>query len=261
VWAGMVIASLLAAACEGPDEDKSEPSIVATQQAFSGNWDYAWFSSGSQGGGINIGNTAGRTCLLSGISGLLALGGDVLIGMNFGNYDFSFQSPGRLGGWARCVSTDAGRTNMVTWRNGQAAKRLAAAAPGRRCFLTEIGTSRASGAAGFTSSSDYIRIWNDGTSWFIGGVQWPGADAWGTGICFDVTSDEGSWLWIAGSSSTRKDPLAYNPGGVNCLLTGVGGAFAASDWNDGAFISYDKGINQFFMNTSNGKRAWATCVK
>ena len=56
-------------------------------------------------------------------------------------------------------------------------------------------------------------------------------------------------------------PLSQNPGSVTCLLTGVGGHFNDNDWVDGAYVSYDPGIIQFYMNTKNGHTGWANCVQ
>jgi len=94
--------------------------------------------------------------------------------------------------------------------------------------------------------------------------------------CIDVTADVGSWSWTAGHdssvwkwvnlhwelvpvSSARKDTIASDSGGATCFLTGVGGKFMDSDWNEGVFIS--KEGSQFFMNTKNGRTGHTTCVR
>lgn len=247
---------------EGGDE-----SVDQTEQAFSGNWNYSWGD--TKYSFANIGTSTNRTCFMSGMTGNIIPAGStgqtgVGLRINASNdYELYVDSDGgALGVYARCVNTAAGRTAEVQWRTGDAAKLLGAVSPGRRCFLTRITTSNAypsEGGRGFKSNADYVRVWNDGANWYLGGVQ--SGVVWARARCIDVSSDHGHWKWQAGDPGTRYDELAYNPGGVTCLLTGVGGHFDKNDWVDGAFVSYDSGINQFFMNTKNGKSGWANCVK
>jgi len=236
--------------------------------AFSGNWNYSWGD--TKYSFASIGTASGRTCFLSGMTGNISpfsvnqFGGQTGVGVRINgnnNYELYVDSDGgALGVYARCVNSAAGRTAEVTWRTGQAAKVLGAVTANRRCFLTSITTSNQYGDnSGFRYGSDYVRVWKDSTNWYVGGIQ--SGTVWGSARCMDVNEDHGGWQWIAGDPGTRKDPLAYNPGGVTCLLTGVGGRFNKNDWADGAFVTYEAGVNQFFMNTKNGKTGWVNCVK
>jgi hypothetical protein len=76
--------------------------------------------------------------------------------------------------------------------------------------------------------------------------------------CFTVGEDDGSWEWIAPSSGVGQNDLTATVG-ATCGLTGIGGAFTASDYSDGAFITTSG--NQFLMNTKNEKVGFATCMK
>jgi hypothetical protein len=264
----MVSATLWAAGCmsepaEGTDRHGEE---AEAQQAFTGNWNYSWGD--TKYSFANIGTATNRTCFLSGLAGNITpagstgqTGAGVHINAN-GDYEIYVDSDGGwLNTFARCVNTSAGRTAEVTWNTFQAAQQLAPVAAGRRCFLTSVTTSNAypPDGPGFRSNSDYVRVWQDGSHWWVGGVQT--GMAWATARCINVSADYGGWEWIAGDPGTRQDLLSGNPGGVTCLLTGVGGHFTRNDWVDGAYVSYDAGINQFYMNTKNGHTGWANCVQ
>jgi hypothetical protein len=241
--------------------------------AFTGNWNYSWGD--TKYSFASIGTANDRTCFMSGMTGDLqpfndptnvSIGDMASVGVKinstiFGSYYTIYvdSDGGALGVYARCVNTAAGRTAEVSWQTGQAAKVLGAVTAKRRCFLTQIGTSNVTDDNGFRFGSDYVRVWKDNSNWYLGGVQ--SGTAWAAARCIDVNVDHGNWQWIAGDPGTRKDPLAYNPGGVTCFLTGVGGRFDKSDWADGAFISYNALVKKFYMNTANGKTGWANCVE
>jgi hypothetical protein len=244
------------------DDGGDDPQVM-----FTGNWNYSWAD--TKFSLANIGTSVNRTCFMSGLVGNITpvgpqgqTGAGVRINAS-GNYEIYVDSDGgALGTFARCVNTSAGRTAEVTWRTGEPAKRLGAVAGGRRCFLTSVTTSNgypSLGGPGFRLNSDHVRVWQDGASWWVGGVQ--SGVVWAKARCINVNADHGGWLWVAGDPGTRHDPLAYDPGGVTCLLTGVGGHFTRNDWSDGAYVSYDAGIKQFFMDTKNGHSGWAHCVR
>jgi hypothetical protein len=265
------IALLVAAGCGvDPSEPGSPEPVDELAQAFTGTMNYSWGD--TKYSFAEIGTATNRTCFLSGMTGNLGpffAGGQTGVGVIVnakGNYQLYVDatSGNPLQAFARCVSSAAGRTAEVTWSTGQAAQVLAPVAPGRQCFLTAITTSNQYGgndpmSYGFKTSADYVRVWRDSARWYVGGVQ--SGMVWATARCMDVSQNLGNWEWIAGDPDTRKDKLALNPGGMTCLLTGIGGRFNLNDWSDGAFISYDAGINQFYMNTKNGKTGWSTCVK
>lgn len=256
----MVSIAIIAAAC------------VNDAVAFTGNWNYSWGD--TKYSFASIGTAIDRTCFMTGMTGDIqpfndptnvSIGDMTSVGVKvnstiLGSYYTIYvdSDGGALGVYARCVNTAAGRTGEVYWHTGQSAQVLGAVTAKRRCFLTQIGTSNITDYGGFRYGWEYVRVWKDSSNWYLGGFQ--SGSAWGAARCIDVSEDHGNWQWVAGDPGTRKDPLAYNPGGVTCFLTGVGGRFDKSDWADGVFITYG-GINQFSMNTANGKTGWANCVK
>src|SRR5262249_23616160 len=112
----------------------------------------------------------------------------------------------------------------------------------------------------FRSNADSARVWKDGTTgiWYVGGSQSGNAEVAAT--CVDIPLNYGSWEWISGDPGSRLDNLAYNPDGVVCGMTGLGGHFTANDYNDGVQITYNSGIRTWQQKTVNGKSAWSNCV-
>jgi hypothetical protein len=256
-------------------------TAVSAALAFSGNWNFTLAD--KKNNSIDMGTASNRTCFLSGMTGSLTIlaapnepsqtGVFVTIDGN-NEYRLSVQTNAgnRLTAYARCVNSAAGRTAEKTWHTGQAAQILAdvdPAHPNRRCFLTAItnvgvgGGAGPTDAAGFSVWTDNVQVRSDGVHWLIGGHQsGAGSVAYGTARCIDVNGDLGSWQWGCGGQCTAQFPLSDDPGGAaTCLLTGIGGAFTADDWSDGAFITFDQSLSQFYMNTKNGKTGWANCVK
>jgi hypothetical protein len=271
-WYGAlaVSTSLWTAGCmtePGDGGADGDDNVGEAQQAFTANWNYSWGD--TKYSFANIGTSTNRTCFMAGLAGNInpaSSTGQTGAGVHInagGDYEIYVDSDGgALNTFARCVNTSVGRTAEVTWRTGQAAQQLGAVAAGRRCFLTSVTTSNAypsEGGHGFRFNSDYVRVWQDGFNWWVGGVQ--SGVVWATARCINVSVDHGGWEWIAGDPGTRQDALSGNPGGVTCLLTGVGGHFNDNDWVDGAYVSYNAGINQFYMNTKNGHTGWANCVQ
>ena len=232
--------------------------------AFSGNWTYSWGD--TKFSHADMGTTENRTCFLSGVAGDLRTPSNGQSGVSVdiinGKYNLSVSpgAGGELRAFARCVNTAAGRTGEVTWSTIDKSSKLVAAFdpshPLRRCFLTGITVSSAYEGTpeGFLSNTDYVQIWQDlvSKSWYIGSTSQSGT-VYAKASCVDVNKDVGSWL----SFGTQNLSNVY---GATCFLTGIQGQFAYDDWDDGAFIDYNPGANQFFMNIKNGKHAWSTCV-
>lgn len=245
-----------------PDTEVGDPTRVLQ---FASTASYLWRDTTYNF--TDIGTAVGRACFLAGVAGDLRpeAGGTTSAGVRINgatnHYEIYIDPNGKqLGAWARCVSAATGLTNEVSWTDGQAARNLGAVVAGRRCFLTSVSNSFPSGGTyGFKSNDDNVQIWEDGVNWWLGGSQSGHASA--TARCITVSNDDGHWLWIAGDPGTRQDQLAANAGGSTCLLTGVGGHFTADDWTDGAYMSYDAGLLQFYLNTKNGHRGWARCVR
>jgi hypothetical protein len=263
----------------GPNRAASDHTMPGADivAPFSGNWNYSWGD--TKNSAVDIGTATNRTCFMTGISGDLRpgddryfadgfhpVGGGVRVKAN-GNYELYVNTTRATQIWARCVNSSVGRTTEVTWQSGTPAVNLGAITAGRRCFLTQIDNhnwvyngDKSTGWYAFTNlSSDYVKIWHDNANWYLGGSVAKG-NVFAKAQCFTVSEDDGVWGWQAGDPGTRKD-LLTNVGGATCGLTGFGGHFDKSDWNDGAFISYEAGINQFYMNTKNGKFGETQCMK
>jgi hypothetical protein len=258
-WAVIIcMTSLLGCADTG---GSGQSDVGETTQAFSANWSYSWAD--SKNTFINIGSSTNRTCFLSGLAGnLTPVGSNGQSGAGLqispmGDYFMYLESGGGLlNVVARCMNTSVGRTAEVVWKTGDPSHLLGSVTASRRCFLTSVTTTN-QGGPGFVSDSDNVRVWQDGSNWWLGGSQ--SGVVWATARCIDVSADLGNWLWVAGDPGSRQDPLASDPGGVSCLLTGVGGHFNDNDATDGAYISEDSA--QFHMNTKNGHSGWANCVQ
>ncbi|RKH42547.1 hypothetical protein [Corallococcus llansteffanensis] len=237
-------------------------SLASTEQGIGLGGTYWWGTSNNGDTTTTIGTSTGRTCFLTGIQGNLkpAVAGNW---SSAGTYMFAgnwiafvnHANNKALSTGVQCLNTATNRTPEVTWRQGTAAKLLGAVTADRRCFLTRVEAS----TGAFTTSADYARVWNDGINWYLGG------DLSGTGgaraLCVDVPTGQGGWLWIAGEGGGFTENLAYNPGGVACLLSGIGGHFTTSDFSDGVSIDYNSGTRYFEMTVMNGKRGWSNCVK
>jgi hypothetical protein len=254
---------------EGAGQAAGTEAVGETAEAFSGNWEYSWGD--TKYSKAPIGTATNRTCFLSGLAGNIQpgvwpnacptqTGAGLTIDAN-NNYSLYVDSCSPLNVFARCVNTAAGRTPEVTWRTGQPAQVLGAVTAKRRCFLTNITNTSVypdEGGAGFKTASDQVRVWNDGQTWFVGGQQ--SGVVYASARCIDVNQDDGGWLWQAGDPGSRKDKLS-GVGSATCLLTGIQGHLYSSDYSDGAYITHDAGLNQFYMNTKNGKAGWANCIQ
>lgn len=263
--------SALAAGCGGemleqaPEEGTEAPagteSLASTEQAVGLGGSYWWGTSASGYTSTTIGTATNRTCFLSGVFGNLVpssngIGVSAGTFMNAGNWVISVNnySGKAVATSVQCLNTAANRTPEVSWYRGGAAKVLGAATSQRRCFLTDVW-----GSGGYKVNSDYVRVWNDGLNWYLGGNL--SDDGGASAMCVDVPEDHGGWLWIAGYPGSFTHNLAYNPGGVACLLSGFGGAFTKSDFNDGVSIDYNSGTRYWEMTVTNSKRGYGNCVR
>ncbi|RKH10371.1 hypothetical protein D7Y13_23360 [Corallococcus praedator] len=269
--------ALLAAGCgaeldgQGLPEDVQPEAAVAAdapeslaqvEQGVALGGTYWWGTSNNGNTTYTIGTTTGQTCFLTGVQGNLkptvagnwSSAGTYMSGGNWFVY-VNHNNSKALGTGVQCLATSTGRTAEVTWRQGTAAKLLGAVTADRRCFLTRLEAS----TGAFTTGDDEVKVWNDGLNWYLGG------DLSGTGggraMCVDVPTGQGSWLWGSGYGGGFTENLAYNPGGVACLLTGLGGPMTTSSFTDGVSIDYNSGTRYWEMTVVNGKRGYASCVK
>ncbi|HZI14188.1 MAG TPA: hypothetical protein VE153_27720 [Myxococcus sp.] len=256
-----------AVGCGGePLDETTEPAaggeaVAQTEQAVGLGGSYWWGTSNNGYTSTTIGTATNRTCFLAGVFGNLqpaATGSWLSAGtfMNAGNWVIfvNHYASKALATSVHCINTAANRTPEVSWYQGGAAKLLGAATAQRRCFLTGV-----DGAGGFKSTSDHVRVWNDGTNWWLGGNL--SGQGGASALCVDLPEDHGGWLWVAGNPGGFTENLAYNPGGVACLLSGVGGPFTRSDYSDGVSIDYNSGTRYWEMTVTNGKRGWGNCVR
>ncbi|WP_235685445.1 hypothetical protein [Corallococcus silvisoli] len=246
---------------EDPTPSAAEDtSLASSEQAIGLGGTYWWGTTSNGFTSTSIGTATGRTCFLSGIQGNLkpatagswSSAGVFLYGGSWEMF-VSHNNSKALSTGIQCLSTATNRTPEVSWYQGQAAKLLGAVTSQRRCFLTQV-----EAAGGLTANADFVRVWNDGLNWYLGGNM--AAAGGGTAVCVDVATDQGGWLWIAGNPGGFTANLAYNPGGVACLLSGIGGNFSTSDFSDGVSIDYNSGTRYWEMTVTNGKRGWGNCV-
>ncbi|WP_375760939.1 hypothetical protein [Corallococcus exercitus] len=248
-------AAVTEAAAPAAPEDAS---LATSEQGVALGGTYWWGTAANGLTSTAIGTSTNRTCFLTGVQGNLK--GTSWAGVGVfqyaGNWEiFVNQSNGKaLSSGVQCINTATNRTPEVSWYDGQAAKLLGAVTADRRCFLTQV-----EAAGGFTANADYARVWNDGYNWYLGGNL--GAAGGARAVCVDVPSDAGGWLWIAGNPGSFTHNLAYNPGGVACMLSGIGGNFSTSNYTDGVSIDYNSGTRYWEMTVSNSKRGWGNCVK
>lgn len=258
-----LVAGVLGGGC-GTEERPGDEVRETTSQLLTGGWHYTWQQVGSDPPPVlDLGPTSDRTCFLTGVAGNLEASARVRISEDVdGHWKLAVSSYAGLDlkGTVACLPTIAGRTEAVEWTSSEPRHVLGAFTSHRRCFLTSV----SNGPGGyFENDEDHVRVWHDSKHWYIGG----GGNAAGVARCIDVDSDQGSWLWIAGSGH-RTDDLAADSGGVHCLLTGIGGRFISvmTPWDlpaleDGVLIGFEWKGQQWTMSTSRGKRGWATCFK
>lgn len=264
MWALLLVAISLSG-CAVDNDTPSEAVIGESEQAVTRSAEFEWGSTTSMT--ADLGPADSETCFLTSLRGNMitwmtdmgypdspARAGAAIVNGRWVFHEWS--NGGAMAVTVRCVPVVTNRTAVATWTSGSAATFLAPGAPNRHCFLTEVAKTN---YWGWTTDADSVRVWKDpSNNWYIGGPQSTGVR--GSAICVDFPGDYGSWLWVAGTGSGTHD-LAYNPGGVDCFLTGLGGHFNAQDYSDGVTIGYDAGTRTYNETVVNGKSGWATCVQ
>ncbi|WP_241757868.1 hypothetical protein [Myxococcus landrumensis] len=249
------------------DAPRAEAPVVAdeaigqAEQQVSIYGPYTWRTNQPEYISTSLGASSNRTCFLTALGGNLqstpndlgwGMAGVLLSGSEWRVFVNQTLNTA-LSTTVQCVNAVANRTSEVAWYTGEAAKLLGAVTADRRCFLTSI-----VGAGGFDSTAEYVRVWNDGLNWYLGGdlVGDGGAKA----LCVDIPEDHGAWQWSTGAN-TKTVNLAYNPDGIGCFLHGLGGNFNQNSYSDGVSVDYNAGTRTWEMNLSAYKRGWASCVK
>jgi hypothetical protein len=260
----MVAVANLATGCMS-----TEPEVMATAEQGVMTLGYSWGTWSSSTVVLDASST-NQTCFLSGVFGDLQPNGYDPDGqgvgvrvISTGYYQIYVNTVARdLGAGVQCVNSVKGRTQEKGWHTGNPAPTWLASAsdPWLRCFLTQVkGTPSGQATSGFVSSADFVKVWNDGFNWYVGGFQSTNGYVEAHAQCVDVNGDFGSWVWQAPDPGSRQDPLT-NVAGASCPLTYVGGHFDIDDWGAGVYTSMETGTNHFFMNTNYGHTGWTTCV-
>jgi hypothetical protein len=267
---GMMVMPLgvLAAGCMSAAPDDDAAAVSSTEQDVK-TLGFSWGATSSATVALSGTSTATQTCFLSGVSGDLIPNGTDFIGQGVGvnagsngQYNMYLNTNQQeLEVAAQCVNSATARTNEVTWSMGESAKTLGSATPdsARRCFLTRVsGSPSGDGPRAFSSSTDFVKVWSDGSNWYIGGVlSGPGS---ASAVCVDVTADYGTWIYQSPDPGTGEYAMT-NVAGASCPLQYVGGHFDVNDWEAGVYTWLETGTNQFSMHTSHGHTGWSTCVK
>ncbi|OJY27659.1 MAG: hypothetical protein BGO98_41075 [Myxococcales bacterium 68-20] len=269
---GALTATGCAANTEDPQAEVSDDeNIETTQQAFSwGSLTYFQRSTNlpTSDNVKDLGPDTGVTCFLAGVGGNLSSrygaqqgSGQLLTTSNVDVYRASGHwwlrvVPGMSGGYqklhgrAMCVNSVAGRLAEVGWGGGDR-KPIAPVTDKRRCFLTGVGNSDWHyDNNDFDSSDDQVSVYPQGGTWWIGGS----GNAQGTAVCIDVNGS-----YNEGTINGSQMLIGYNPNGVQCALTGVRGRFRTNDYGSGAFIRYEAGLGEWWMNSTSGKGASGQC--
>ncbi|WP_338864403.1 hypothetical protein [Myxococcus stipitatus] len=253
---------LAADAPEAASPAVADEAIGQAEQQVGLSGTYTWRTNRANYTSTSIGTSTDRTCFLTGLGGSLqpvtpddiswTFAGAHLYGDQW-IISINQYVDAALSTTVQCVNTAANRTPEVVWAKGEAAKLLGAVTPNRRCFLTRI---EASGA--FDSTADYVRVWNDNINWYLGGDL--ADDGGARAMCVDFPEVHGNWLLISGADPINYN-LAYNPGGVACFLTELGGRFNQDSYYDGVSVNYNAGTRTWEMDLSPVKRGRAVCVK
>jgi len=257
------------------DTELDEVNTSTEEQEFGSNWNYSWGD--TKYNTLDIGSAHNRACFLSGVAGYLttntwpAGGSQAGVGVVLdSSIPFNLRwklyvdpaMPLPLQAWARCVSTTSGFTAEATWRSGQPPKFLAAKAPGRQCFLTQLTTGRDGQFehGGFRNTGDTAYVYEDADGWKIYGYQYGGL-VWAHARCIDVTVDQGETYHVAPLGQSDVTPLEAQANGNNCFLTQVTGKLDVGDWVQGPFIAYNAAYNFFDLHTKNGSGGRAGCAR
>jgi hypothetical protein len=129
-----------------------------------------------------------------------------------------------------------------------AARRSLGPADGRVCYLTQLTNITGSN---FRSLSDEIKVYSDGTTWWLHGS----GRASGAARCADITSFHGG---NGGTNSGSPHTLGGSVAGKTCWLSAVGGDFRSTDQFNGVFIN-NLGSAGWSLTVSPGKKASAGC--
>lgn len=236
----------------GPDEPTGE-----AQQAVSSFGIWSWGCSTTPCS-LALGPAAGETCFLAGVWGNLQPAGSysqVQVLQSGSQWGLQVVTAGRpLGGTAVCVPGNL--TKTLPWHSGSADVSLGLAS-NRRCFLSGVINTR-----GFTSTTDFVRVYQAHGTWFLGGNMTSAEGVTAFATCVDGPSASPDFgLIVSDGSSSLDNPIQGNsPGGWACGLKKLGGHFTTNDYNDGVWIDYNNPGSVWELSAVNGKQTTTGCV-
>jgi hypothetical protein len=162
-----------------------------------------------------------------------------------------------------CVPTTH-RTATVYWSTGMAKQKLAAYGDSNNwaCFLQGV---QGSLVGSFASQSDTVQVYHDTQNWYIGGT----GNAEGWGACVSATSFGNIGTIINNGSSTytwnmtQAPDTGTNPLGMQCMLTGLGGAFTNDDTSQSSGIKtqYTPATETWSLIVGPGLTGYVNCVQ
>jgi hypothetical protein len=271
-----LLAASAAAGCGAPGDDGAIPAadVTETQGALGGSV-YEVIN-----GMVHIGSTTTQTCFLAGVAGNLSgdSGGEALVvhdtfsGPDNDTYKLVALPcvvPGATGcvgdalrATFSCVSTAAGQLESASWVPNDPPLRLAAVTARRQCFLSHV-----DGLFGkFTSDTDTLQVWNDGTSWFLGGdffAKQAHTEPDLTATCVNLPAGTTVTTGITSGPPTGvyTTDIVYDTGGTLCALTGIQGKFNRNNIDDGAVIKWPSSLPGYWTITLKaGKNASWACM-
>ncbi len=165
-----------------------------------------------------MGSTSNRVCALTQVQGRLDTASDYarIYAVDSSWYLGGYSATAEMIAGARCADKPAGTSlsGEYNWTAGQSLPTNMGTTSGRACFLTRVN-------GGFNGSSDWVRIYASGGSWFIfGASQTAGTFARARCVTVPSVSSEYAWTYAMG----QAEHMGSTSGRV-CALTGIQGAF------------------------------------
>jgi len=269
IFSALVISSFSLAGCVGDSPEGSASSTDGPDPAATSTIDQAvagtsltWHPCSSTSCTVPLGGSAGQTCFLAGITGTLATGTpSAPAGVNIvddgTNYTLYILNPtlGNIGAMTTCITNTANRVTASWFSPNGATQIPQSPTSNRRCFLSGVISYN---WAGFSTFASNAHVLPQGNAYYITGAFPAGSEDSIYATCVDA-SDVGDYSYGNGSSASFFGNLNFNPGGVACGLTGVGGQFIVRT-NPGVMVNYNSATEYWNLSVAPSTGAWAECV-